>query len=102
MDHQANAETLKRTVESHAFIAISPCTGCRSDACVVGYGAMSGAAFPGPFMADPERPDLFGADPADRHYLAPEQNIRPGRFPHIHRWGKLCCKWLELHGLGVL
>jgi len=128
---------------------------CRPDACVVGYGAMSGAAFPGPFMADPEQPDLFGSNQADRHYLAPEQNITPecppffiwqtlsddGRHgmclaqalqaagvpyelhifeggvhglgladgendlaadvPHIHHWGKLCCEWLELHGLGV-
>lgn len=50
---------------------------CRPDACVVGYGAMSAVAFPGPFMADPNEPDLFGANPADRHYLAPEQHITP-------------------------
>lgn len=50
---------------------------CRPDACVVGYGAMSSVAFPGPFMADANEPDLFGANPIDRHYLAPEQHMTP-------------------------
>lgn len=50
---------------------------CRPDACVIGYGAMSSVAFPGPFLADPSQPDLFGADPRDRFYLATEQNITP-------------------------
>ena len=127
---------------------------CRPDACVVGYGAMSGVAFPGPFFADPNEPDLYGADPADRHYLAPEQHITPDTppffiwqtlsdngyhgmclaqalqaasvpyelhifeggvhglamadgendlaadVPHIHHWGRLCCEWLQIRGLG--
>lgn len=54
---------------------------CRPDACVIGYGAMSEVAFPGPFMADSNQPDLFGENPADRYYLATEQHIDPQSPP---------------------
>lgn len=54
---------------------------CKMDACVVGYGAMSSVSFPGPFMADVNQPDLFGANPADRYYLATEKHITPDAPP---------------------
>ena len=53
----------------------------RLDACVVGYGAMSSVSFPGPFMADPNEPDLFGVNAADRYYLATEKHITPDTPP---------------------
>ena len=51
------------------------------DACVVGYGAMSGVSFPGEFMADRSQPDLFGRDPKERYLLAPEKHISPDTCP---------------------
>ena len=53
----------------------------RLDACVVGYGAMSSVSFPGPFMADPNEPDLFGVNAADRFYLATEKHVTPATPP---------------------
>ena len=58
------------------------------DACVVGYGAMSSVSFPGPFMADPNEPDLFGFNAADRYYLATEKHITP-QTPPFFIWQTL-------------
>lgn len=60
----------------------------RMDACVVGYGAMSSVSFPGPFMADPNEPDLFGFNAADRYYLATEKHITP-QTPPFFIWQTL-------------
>lgn len=51
---------------------------CRPDACVVGYGAMSGVSFPAPFGAAPD--PLFG-EGEERFYLATEKHVSPASPP---------------------
>ena len=60
----------------------------RPDACVVCYGAMSAVSFPTPFLEEGGQPELFGTDPAQRFWLAPEKNVTP-RTPPFFIWQTL-------------
>lgn len=75
-----NCATLGQPERPEEPDAIERCSSL-PDACVVGYGAMSGVSFPGEFMADRSQPDLFGRNPEERYWLAPEKHITPQTCP---------------------
>lgn len=59
---------------------------CRPDACVIGYGAMTGVSFPQGFMMFPRKGgDLFGDGIEERFDLAIEKHVTP-KTPPMFIW----------------